>query len=125
MPKTGGLTAEVLSNDTGPVGLGYGLCWRKELNWQFMCWEYTPVDANGKPTHSSYPKDDDENKENEPPVETAPSTQGHSAISSRHRKKKKHGRTTAEKSPDANNDPSSESMNKANPYVNSFARVHV
>lgn len=40
MPKTGGLTAETVSNDTGPVGLGYGLCWRKELNWQFMCWEY-------------------------------------------------------------------------------------
>lgn len=40
MGKTGGLTAEVISNDTGPVGLGYGLCWRKELNWQFMCWEY-------------------------------------------------------------------------------------
>ncbi|KAK5172752.1 uncharacterized protein LTR77_002872 [Saxophila tyrrhenica] len=40
MPQTGGLTAEVASNDTGPVGLGYGLCWRKELNWQFMCWEW-------------------------------------------------------------------------------------
>ena len=41
MPQTGGLTAEMISNDTGPVGLGYGLCWRKELNWQFMCWEWT------------------------------------------------------------------------------------
>lgn len=40
MPKTGGLTAEMTSNVSGPVGLGYGLCWRKELNWQFMCWEY-------------------------------------------------------------------------------------
>ncbi|WPH04262.1 Hypothetical protein R9X50_00715100 [Acrodontium crateriforme] len=40
MPETGGLTAELVRNDTGPVGLGYGLCWRKELNWQFMCWEY-------------------------------------------------------------------------------------
>ncbi|KAF2478737.1 hypothetical protein BDY17DRAFT_328258 [Neohortaea acidophila] len=40
MTQTGGLTAEMVSNDTGPVGLGYGLCWRKELNWQFMCWEY-------------------------------------------------------------------------------------
>lgn len=40
MPRTGGLTAEMPSNVTGPVGLGYGLCWRKELNWQFMCWEY-------------------------------------------------------------------------------------
>ncbi|KAK5702893.1 hypothetical protein LTR97_003839 [Elasticomyces elasticus] len=41
MPQTGGLTAEMDRNDSGPVGLGYGLCWRKELNWQFMCWEYT------------------------------------------------------------------------------------
>ncbi|KAI7483680.1 hypothetical protein KC351_g5003 [Hortaea werneckii] len=41
MPRTGGLTAEMVRNDTGPVGLGYGLCWRKELNWQFMCWEWT------------------------------------------------------------------------------------
>lgn len=40
MPQTGGLTAEMVRNDSGPVGLGYGLCWRKELNWQFMCWEY-------------------------------------------------------------------------------------
>lgn len=41
MPRTGGLTAETVRNDTGPIGLGYGLCWRKELNWQFMCWEWT------------------------------------------------------------------------------------
>lgn len=41
MPQTGGLTAELTSNETGPAGLGYGLCWRKELNWQFMCWEWT------------------------------------------------------------------------------------
>ena len=41
MPQTGGLTSEMARNDTGPIGLGYGLCWRKELNWQFMCWEYT------------------------------------------------------------------------------------
>lgn len=40
MAQTGGLTAEMAGNDTGPVGLGYGLAWRKELNWQFMCWEY-------------------------------------------------------------------------------------
>lgn len=40
MSQTGGLTAEMVSNDTGPVGLGYGLAWRKELNWQFMAWEY-------------------------------------------------------------------------------------
>jgi tRNA-specific adenosine deaminase 3 len=47
MPKTGGLTAEVVSNDSGPVGLGYGLCWRKELNWQFMCWEYITKNQEG------------------------------------------------------------------------------
>lgn len=41
MPQTGGLTAELVSNSTGTPGLGYGLAWRKELNWQFMCWEYT------------------------------------------------------------------------------------
>jgi len=41
MPRTGGLTAETVRNDSGPPGLGYGLCWRKELNWQFVCWEYT------------------------------------------------------------------------------------
>jgi tRNA-specific adenosine deaminase 3 len=39
MPQTGGLTSEMVSNVSGPPGLGYGLCWRKELNWQFMCWE--------------------------------------------------------------------------------------
>ena len=125
MPKTGGLTAEVTSNDTGPVGLGYGLCWRKELNWQFMCWEYTPVDANGKPTHSSYPKDDDEPKENGSAADASSSAQSHGAISSRHRKKKKGGRSVAEKSPTANHDGSSDNMTNANTYVSSFARVHV
>lgn len=40
MPQTGGLTSEMVSNVSGAPGLGYGLCWRKELNWQFMCWEY-------------------------------------------------------------------------------------
>ncbi|CAK4031136.1 tRNA-specific adenosine deaminase subunit tad3 [Lecanosticta acicola] len=47
MPQTGGLTAELVRNDSGPVGLGYGLCWRKELNWQFMCWEYMRTDEQG------------------------------------------------------------------------------
>jgi tRNA-specific adenosine deaminase 3 len=118
MPKTGGLTAEVLSNDTGPVGLGYGLCWRKELNWQFMCWEYTPVDASGKPTHSSYPgKDEEETKDTESVPVVA-----HGAVSSRHRKKKKNGRVVGEKSP---GDGAQNNMTNANPYVNSFARVHV
>lgn len=47
MPATGGLTAEMTRNDSGPVGLGYGMCWRKELNWQFMCWEYIPDGESG------------------------------------------------------------------------------
>ncbi|KAI5357989.1 Putative cytidine and deoxycytidylate deaminase domain, cytidine deaminase [Septoria linicola] len=47
MPETGGLTSEMTRNDSGPVGLGYGMCWRKELNWQFMCWEYIPVEESG------------------------------------------------------------------------------
>jgi tRNA-specific adenosine deaminase 3 len=57
MPQTGGLTAELVRNDTGPVGLGYGLCWRKELNWQFMCWELVEervgraVNGNVDPHH--------------------------------------------------------------------------
>jgi tRNA-specific adenosine deaminase 3 len=37
----------MVSNDSGPIGLGYGLCWRKELNWQFMCWEYVPSQEEG------------------------------------------------------------------------------
>ena len=37
MRGTGGLTAE---RDGG--GLGYGLFWRKELNWRFPTFEYTP-----------------------------------------------------------------------------------
>ncbi|KAK4633683.1 tRNA-specific adenosine deaminase subunit TAD3 [Fulvia fulva] len=47
MPKTGGLTAEMVRNESGPVSLGYGMCWRKELNWQFMCWEYMPEEEEG------------------------------------------------------------------------------
>lgn len=57
MPKTGGLTAEVASNNSGPVGLGYGLCWRKELNWQFMCWEYMPMVEQGSDSRQDNRKD--------------------------------------------------------------------
>lgn len=53
MPKTGGLTAETISNVTGLIGLGYGLCWRKELNWQFMCWEYLDKTAPPLPDMTS------------------------------------------------------------------------
>ncbi|EME86048.1 uncharacterized protein MYCFIDRAFT_132181 [Pseudocercospora fijiensis CIRAD86] len=57
MPKTGGLTAEMTRNDSGPVGLGYGMCWRKELNWQFMCWEYIPTTEAGTVTREGGSKD--------------------------------------------------------------------
>ncbi|KJX96109.1 hypothetical protein TI39_contig831g00007 [Zymoseptoria brevis] len=57
MPKTGGLTAEMVSNDSGPVGLGYGLCWRKELNWQFMCWEYVLAQEEGTAAREKCRKD--------------------------------------------------------------------
>ena len=60
MPKTGGLTAEIVSNDSGPVGLGYGLCWRKELNWQFMCWEYIPPEEQGSASRRDQSKGSDE-----------------------------------------------------------------
>jgi tRNA-specific adenosine deaminase 3 len=56
MPKTGGLTAELVSNDSGPVGLGYGLCWRKELNWQFMCWEYVTKNQEGTVLRTPAPR---------------------------------------------------------------------
>lgn len=69
MPKTGGLTSEMVRNDSGPVGLGYGLCWRKELNWQFMCWEYITGEDEGtvsrqdlrKVFPEKYQEEDEEN----------------------------------------------------------------
>ena len=84
-----------------------------------MCWEYTPVDASGKPTQSSYPEEKDEAKDTEPVA----ASQG--AVSSRHRKKKKGGRAVGEKSPATSLDGAQNNMTNANPYVNSFARVHV
>jgi tRNA-specific adenosine deaminase 3 len=57
MPQTGGLTAEMVSNNSGPTGLGYGLCWRKELNWQFMCWEYMRASEEGTDTRQDNRKD--------------------------------------------------------------------
>jgi tRNA-specific adenosine deaminase 3 len=39
MPGTGGLCAE-----TADGGLGYGLFWRRELNWRVMAFEYTSQD---------------------------------------------------------------------------------
>jgi len=66
MPKTGGLTAEMVRNDTGPVGLGYGLCWRKELNWQFMCWEYTVATYALKKQKADGGETDNEDDDDEP-----------------------------------------------------------
>lgn len=126
MPRTGGLTAEVTRNDTGPVGLGYGLCWRKELNWQFMCWEYTPVDASGKPTHSASIEAKEEAKENEEPAVNGSVNNGSGdGGSARNKKKKKHGRSAAEKYPTAAGAGREDDIANVDPYVNSFARIHV
>lgn len=38
MPKTGGISSE--TEEIGGDGLGYGLFWRKELNWSLLAWEY-------------------------------------------------------------------------------------
>ena len=136
MPKTGGLTAEVVSNDTGPVGLGYGLCWRKELNWQFMCWEWAQVDDAGKPILPST------SNSTEPPTtqgKPLPNSSGNGS-GPRNRKKKKANRATiADKVPSATTTttttttttitttypPTTDDMTTAIPYVSSFARIHV
>jgi tRNA-specific adenosine deaminase 3 len=47
MPRTGGLCAE---KDDG--GLGYGLFWRKELNWRVMTFQYLPSSGSGSSSSS-------------------------------------------------------------------------
>ncbi|KAI9657148.1 MAG: tRNA-specific adenosine deaminase subunit tad3 [Bathelium mastoideum] len=42
MPLTGALTPE------RELGLGYGLWWRKELNWRALAWEYKDENEEGK-----------------------------------------------------------------------------
>lgn len=140
MPKTGGLTAEVLRNDTGPVGLGYGLCWRKELNWQFMCWEYAAVDDNGKPAALSTSPTllngvtAEVKATPATPVITNGNGNGHGnvkgSVNGKKKKKNKGGcfgrERAAEKYPTGTSlDGNYDDMNNANPYLSSFASVHV
>lgn len=44
MPKTGALIAE--GADGEPEG--YGLFWRPELNWKFLCWQLVEVEGEGE-----------------------------------------------------------------------------
>jgi tRNA-specific adenosine deaminase 3 len=38
MPKTGALTGDVVNSQ------GYGLFWRPDLNWKYLCWQWTEND---------------------------------------------------------------------------------
>lgn len=44
MSKTGALVAE----SVGDEGEGYGLFWRPELNWKFLCWQWAEEEGEGK-----------------------------------------------------------------------------
>lgn len=45
MPLTGGLTAEHVNDGSLNIQYGgYGLCWRQELNWKFMVWQWVNDD---------------------------------------------------------------------------------
>nr|POF17737.1 trna-specific adenosine deaminase subunit tad3 [Quercus suber] len=107
MPQTGGLTAERVSNETGPVGLGYGLCWRKELNWQFMCWEYK--ENTGRPPASSAAEAHGEN-DGEVARTAAPTPAQHH-----------HRHPPASSSPSS----SDQTVDETNADMDSFASIHV
>ena len=128
MPKTGGLTAEMVSNGTGPVGLGYGLCWRKELNWQFMCWEYEAAEDSSKSAVIYNGLKDITNSENTraPPTCSAnldQLTNGLKRLGPTRKKKAKKHEKYSTASQEAQNDEMHDG--NANVNVSSFASVHV
>ncbi|QIX02496.1 hypothetical protein AMS68_008013 [Peltaster fructicola] len=138
MPKTGGLTAETVSNVTGLVGLGYGLCWRKELNWQFMCWEY--IDKNAPPLpdmtnlslYTSFKEAVDtlhKSKDNTVDDDVTTAEKYHAPIvHHRHRKSKKHTSKTSSDTAstlDSNHHTIEVRTLVTNPNVSSFAGIHV
>lgn len=47
MPKTGGLCAEKHDRGSDGEGAGYGLFWRRELNWRVLTFQYLPPGEGG------------------------------------------------------------------------------
>lgn len=138
MPRTGGLTAEMPSNVTGPVGLGYGLCWRKELNWQFMCWEYiNPTipklpDLSTLSLHSTFTDAVDANKEDSceiemPEAKTTTTVEKYfePLVHHRHRKRGKKHTTTSSSEDDNTSSTAATSDIHASKHKNDFERTHL